>query len=811
MRFPFSFAQLWADKRRRYWMIATASALLSLTLLALVVPSLVLSRAQARGKSLGLNVEAADVDVGWSGVSFEGLSVTAESDKGTLVTANRLNVGLSWWRASSPREAVRSIELDGATIKATAKGLSAILARTRQRREGREGAPGESTDKRALPDVSVSNVQLEFSDQVGKLVSVVGGSLSIVNGQAQAKAQRVIVGSTPGEVVEAHDVSASGRLEGRPVLSLAQVNGALFSWALEGPEADADAALPSSRGRTVARLRQVQRDLHGGQVSGADTGPRAGPRAGLSDVFDPKGMIDLRNVRVVANEPNGTTRELLHGLSVQVKALNGGMRLSGEGNGAQGGSLSWNLVVRPEQARIEGDVALKNLSLALFGPVLPPLPFHDLESTRLTGSLRLANEGLESVKASGDLVVEGLAFASEGLARSPVGPVTLSARGEGTWTPARRELSLTNGVFRVGGASGAASGTLAWPSGGYRVSLNAELPKTSCAKMLSAVPVGLLDELAAIEVKGDIAGRLLVDVDSTNLDATKVDFDVKDACKFGSVPELLDLSRFQRPFIHRVLEPDGTLFEMESGPGSAAWTPIEVVSAFFLQGVIAHEDGRFLGHHGFAEPEIAVALARNLKAKAFKFGASTITMQLVKNVFLHRDKLLSRKIQEALIVWWLEQNWDKRRILELYVNVIEYGPAIYGIRNAALHYFGVIPMELTPAQSAFLASILPSPKTLHSYYEKGQLSTSMKGRLAAFLKHMHSRQRIDDEALAFGLEELETFRFYAPDQPPPPPVAIRGSAAPLPFGTGSELVDPWDTLDAPLGRAEDGAFTAPAP
>ena len=100
---------------------------------------------------------------------------------------------------------------------------------------------------------------------------------------------------------------------------------------------------------------------------------------------------------------------------------------------------------------------------------------------------------------------------------------------------------------------------------------------------------------------------------------------------------------------------------METGPGTPAWTPIELISPFMVQAVVAHEDGRFFTHHGFARArDRRGAVAQPQGARRFKFGASTITMQLVKNVFLHRDKLLARKVQEALIVWWLEQQWDKR-------------------------------------------------------------------------------------------------------------------------------------------------------
>jgi hypothetical protein len=403
----------------------------------------------------------------------------------------------------------------------------------------------------------------------------------------------------------------------------------------------------------------------------------------------------------------------------------------------------------------------------------------------------------------GELSIRELSMSSDRLARAPVGPITFTARGQGTWTPARRELSALRGEVLMGAARVLITGELAWPEDGYRVDLKAEMPKTKCQSARDIVPDGLLDELAAIELKGEIGAKLTVHVDSADLDATKLDFDFADKCKFVTLPEAMSIARFEKPFIHRVLEPDETVFEMETGPGTPNWTPIEQISPFMVQAVVAHEDGRFFTHHGFAEVEIGNALARNLKAHAFKFGASTITMQLVKNVFLHRDKLLSRKFQEAVIVWWLEQQVDKKWLLELYLNVIEYGTSVYGIRNAALHYFGILPLQLTPAQAAFLATILPSPKAYDEQWQKHTITDSTKKKVAAFLQHMRSRDRIDDEALAYGMEELQNFKFYDPSQPPPLPPVQRGRAQAPPFQL--EPVEGWNTFDANQ-KIEDGSF-----
>ncbi|MET0282911.1 MAG: transglycosylase domain-containing protein, partial [Polyangiales bacterium] len=141
--------------------------------------------------------------------------------------------------------------------------------------------------------------------------------------------------------------------------------------------------------------------------------------------------------------------------------------------------------------------------------------------------------------------------------------------------------------------------------------------------------------------------------------------------------------------------------------------------------------------------------------------------------------------------------------LELYLNVIEYGSSVYGIRNASLHYFGILPLQLTPAQAAFLATILPSPKAYDEQWAKHTITESTKKKVAAFLQHMRSRDRIDDEALAYGMEELSSFRFYDPSQPPPLPPVQRGAAQAPPFQL--EPVEGWNTFDANQ-KVEDGSF-----
>ncbi|MCA9608382.1 MAG: transglycosylase domain-containing protein, partial [Myxococcales bacterium] len=255
-------------------------------------------------------------------------------------------------------------------------------------------------------------------------------------------------------------------------------------------------------------------------------------------------------------------------------------------------------------------------------------------------------------------------------------------------------------------------------------------------------------------------------------------------CTFLTAPAMADVSRFSTSFVHRVVEPDGTEFQMETGPDTLNWTPLPQISPFLVQAVLGHEDGAFFRHSGFSVPSIRLALVRNLREGRYVYGASTITMQLVKNVFLHREKTLARKVQEVLLTWWIESVMEKRDILELYLNVIEYGPEIYGIRAAAMHYFGRSPALLGPAESAYLATILPNPKAFHSQWEDNEVPASFRRRVARFLRTLGNRERYDAEAVAFGLTRLEDFHFHREGEPVSLPPEHRGHTGPLPIETG---------------------------
>jgi len=141
------------------------------------------------------------------------------------------------------------------------------------------------------------------------------------------------------------------------------------------------------------------------------------------------------------------------------------------------------------------------------------------------------------------------------------------------------------------------------------------------------------------------------------------------------------------------------------------WRPYEEVSPHLLAAVIAAEDTRFWRHDGFDWDAIEKAQERNERTRGRRlYGASTISMQTAKNVFLWPSRSYIRKALEAYFTVLIEFLWSKRRILEVYVNVIEWGDGIYGAEEAARRYFGVGADELSPSQASLMAAVLPNPR-----------------------------------------------------------------------------------------------------
>ena len=166
------------------------------------------------------------------------------------------------------------------------------------------------------------------------------------------------------------------------------------------------------------------------------------------------------------------------------------------------------------------------------------------------------------------------------------------------------------------------------------------------------------------------------------------------------------------------------------------WIPYARISPQLKRAVVAAEDAKFMDHEGFDWQAIQKALERNRDKGRVVAGASTISQQLAKNLFLSGERSWLRKGQEAAITWMLETLLSKRRILELYLNLAEWGEGVFGAEAAARHHFGVSAGALGAEQAAFLAVILPSPRR----YERGRVTPYVAGRMQTVLARMPGAQ-----------------------------------------------------------------------
>jgi membrane peptidoglycan carboxypeptidase len=208
-----------------------------------------------------------------------------------------------------------------------------------------------------------------------------------------------------------------------------------------------------------------------------------------------------------------------------------------------------------------------------------------------------------------------------------------------------------------------------------------------------------------------------------------------------------DLNKINGEFTYRAMENGVPQRPIVVGASNYNYTPLADLSPYLQKCVLTSEDPSFLTHRGFINEAFKQSIAKNIRTKKFSRGASTISMQLIKNVFLTREKTLSRKLEEILLVYILENNHisTKQRMLEVYFNIIEWGPNVYGIGEAAQFYFQKNPSDLTLNECLFLATIIPKPKGfMYRFDAEHQLKTFAQQQNTFLTKLMLRRKVLID-------------------------------------------------------------------
>ncbi len=278
--------------------------------------------------------------------------------------------------------------------------------------------------------------------------------------------------------------------------------------------------------------------------------------------------------------------------------------------------------------------------------------------------------------------------------------------------------------------------------------------------LFDSFPSGFFDSLDGMQVAGKLNYKLNVFLNASDPDNvvfdSQLDKDNFRIIRYGKT----DLSKLNGVFTYTPYEKGTPMPRRVIGPQNPYFTPLEDISPNLRNAVMTAEDPSFYRNHGFVEESIRKSLATDFKEKKFKRGGSTISMQLVKNTFLNRDKTLARKIEEILMVWMIENNqvMTKDRMLEVYFNIIEWGRNVYGIGEASRYYFGKTPAELTLGESIYLASIVPHPKTgMYSFMPDGTLRPGLVGyfNLIGNLMAGHGKAQRDSSDYGFYTVRLK--------------------------------------------------------
>ncbi len=366
--------------------------------------------------------------------------------------------------------------------------------------------------------------------------------------------------------------------------------------------------------------------------------------------------------------------------------------------------------------------------------------------------LVLTAEG-NSLRIDGEGKIHNLSIRSAALSDEPVAGLELAFRLKGDGRLDGSHLHIDTGEIDLGALRVLAQGDYDRIKDVHRVRGGFEVPLTACQSMLDSVPKGLVPRLQGMRMAGSFALKGKASFDTGHLDrGFDLDWDISNSCRVTEAPPEINVQRFHHAFTRTAYDPQGRPAPLETGPGTPPWVSLGAISKFMEVAVLTTEDGGFHRHHGFDQEAIRNSIRENLRKHKFVRGASTISMQLAKNLYLDRGKNLSRKLQEAILTMYLEQELTKEQLLELYFNVVEFGPMIYGVGPAARYYFDASAGELSLGQALYIASIMPNPKVQH-FGAGNAVASGWMGYLRKLMKIAHERRRITEEELDEGLRE----------------------------------------------------------
>lgn len=281
----------------------------------------------------------------------------------------------------------------------------------------------------------------------------------------------------------------------------------------------------------------------------------------------------------------------------------------------------------------------------------------------------------------------------------------------------------------------------------WRLIASVNKPAFPANDLLTSLPRGLFYNLEGLQAEGGLSYHFLLDVDFARLDSLIFESTLQSR-NFRILQQgNTDLRKMNEPFLYTAYEQGEPVRTFEIGEGNPSFRRFNTITRYLPLAIMQSEDAGFFHHNGFIPSAIRESLILDLKERRFARGGSTLSMQLVKNVFLSRNKTIARKLEEILIVWLIESNHltSKERMFEVYLNIIEWGPSIYGASEASHYYFAKEPSQLTLGECIFLASIIPKPKHVRSCFDGSSLKPYYEEFYRIVLGRLVDRKLISPE------------------------------------------------------------------
>jgi hypothetical protein len=380
----------------------------------------------------------------------------------------------------------------------------------------------------------------------------------------------------------------------------------------------------------------------------------------------------------------------------------------------------------------------------------------DLRDAAFDGALSIVHDDgwivdVPTMQVSG-VVLEHAALAREEVA---IGSLLVAGRGALRGSAAEAELAVEHEGVTV---------QLDARRDADALEVAARLPAIPCQALVDAVPRGMAGALRGMRMSGEIAGALDLQVRFAELPDWErrlaqdpddpgpppgrlaLDFPFLERCTVVGDPGDVDFAALRGPYRHEFVDGTGRRRTRVMAPGADGFVPLWRVP--LLAGAfVTLEDTHFRKHDGFDRAQLTNALWHNFRVGGISRGASTITQQTARNLFLGVDRSIGRKLQEALLTARLEQELDKSRILELYLNVIELGPGVHGVEEAARFHFGKSAHELEVVQAIHLAMLAPAPHRYSERFASGEVDEAWETELRDHAKRMWFHSLITREQM----------------------------------------------------------------